>query len=311
MIKLKNSSIVIMLVIFSSCKTYDTFYGTTYSLDTFDAKSKRLDLSHQNISVIPEGLQDLNALKMLDLSGTTGIDTNIILESLPHPEKLEVLLLDSLNISTLPVTISSFKNLKQLSLAYNKNLNLEDTFTQLKDIPLEFLNLQGNAITQLPENISQLETLKDLNLSYNHLHDEASYSYLGQLPLLYSLWLDHNDFTQLPKTIGALNQITFFYVVNNQLNELPKEISSMKNLSVFHLGFNNFTELPEELITVPNLLQVHINNNQITTIPRSFGTKKHRISAIIFDNNPIPENEQKWAEKTFSSYFLLSFKQDY
>ncbi len=300
-----------MLLLFSSCETYNTFYSTTYAADSFDAKSKRLDLSHQNISAIPEGLHALNALKMLDLSRTTGIDINTILETLPHPEKLEVLLLDSLNISTLPVTISSFKNLKQLSLAYNPDLNLEDTFTQLKDIPLVFLNLQGNAITQLPENITQLETLKDLNLSYNHLHDDVSYGYLGQLPLLNSLWLDHNDFTQLPKTVGALNQITFFYVVNNQLKKLPKEISNMKNLSVIHLSFNNFTELPEELITVPNLLQVHINNNQITTIPRSFGTKKHRISAIIFDNNPIPENEQKWAEKTFSRYFLLSFKQDF
>lgn len=311
MIKLKNFSILIILFFCSSCNTFDTFYGTTYTLDTFDAKSKRLDLSYQNLRTIPEGIQDLNALKMLDLSGNTGIDINTVLKSLSYPERLEVLVLDSLNMSRLPETITAFKNLKQLSIAYNQDLDLEDTFKQLKDIPLEFLNLQGNAIIQLPENITELETLQDLNLSYNHLHDATSFNYLGQLPLLYSLWLDHNDYTQLPKTVGVLNQITFFYVVNNQLNELPKEISNMKNLSVIHLGFNNFTELPEALNTVPNLLQVHINNNQITTIPRSFGAKKHRISALILDNNPIPENEQKWAEKTFSKYFLLSFKQYY
>jgi len=311
MTKLKNTVLVVILLVFSSCKTYNTFYGTTYTAHTFDTKSKRLDLSYQNLDIIPKGLSTLNELKMLDISGNTDLDLNIVLQSLPHPEKLEVLILDSLDLNSLPTNISSFKKLKQLSLAYNPNLNLKNTFAQLDNTPLEFLNLKGNEIRQLPSNIIQLETLKDLNLSDNYLHDEESYNYLGKLPLLYSLWLDDNTLSQLPKTVGALKQITFFYVDNNQLTGLPEEISGMKNLNVIHLGFNKFTELPEQLIKVPNLFKVHINNNQVTTIPRSFRTEKHSIFALLFDNNPIPEKEQKWAEKAFRNYRLLSFKQDY
>ena len=311
MIKLKNILLLVLMLAFASCNTYSTFYGETNNQDTFDSKSNRLDLSHQNLSTIPENFSTLKSLKMLDLSGNTNLDLNAVLSAIKYPQKLEVLILDSLNINSLPKNIYLFKNLKHLSLSYNPSLNLNETFTQLRDIPLEFLNLQGNGIEQLPENIIDIATLKDLNLSYNHLHDEDSYRYLGQLPKLYSLWLDHNDVTQLPKTIGELHQITFFYCLNNQLSTLPKEVSGMKSLKVFHLGFNQFTTLPEELINVPNLLMVHINNNKVTTIPRSFGSKKHSIFALLFDNNPIPENEQQWAEKTFSSYFLLSFKQDY
>ncbi|MFT5847358.1 MAG: hypothetical protein ACJARX_002389 [Psychroserpens sp.] len=55
MIKLKNISLVALLLVFSSCKTYNTFYGSTHTLHTLDSKSKRLDLSHQNLNTIPEG----------------------------------------------------------------------------------------------------------------------------------------------------------------------------------------------------------------------------------------------------------------
>lgn len=311
MIKLKNRFFLLILLAFSSCKTYNTFYGVTDTLHTFNKKSKRLDLSYQDLNTIPERFNTLNELKMLDLSGNTDIDVKKVLASLPHPEKLEVLLLDSLNLSILPANISLLKTLKQLSLAYNPNLNLKTTFTQLYNVPLEFLNLKGNEIQKLPKNIQNIETLKDLNLSYNHLHDEESYSDLGKLPLLYSLWLDHNSLTQLPKTIKALDQISYFYIDNNELSSLPEEISEMKNLNVIHLGYNKFTEFPEQFIKVPSLKMVHINNNLITSFPRKYATEKYSLLALLLDHNPIPETEQIWAKKTFKIFFLLSFKQDY
>ena len=82
MIKLKNTVLVIIVLVFTSCQTYNTFYGTTHHKETFDSKSKRLDLSHQNLSAIPEGFSTLKELKMLDLSGNTGIDLQRVLESL-------------------------------------------------------------------------------------------------------------------------------------------------------------------------------------------------------------------------------------
>lgn len=309
---IKNIYIALfLLVLFSSCNTYETFYGVTDTLDTYSSSSKRLDLSYKNLNTVPEGFNSLEDLKMLNLSGNTAINIEAVLQSLPNPEKLEVLILDSLNLSTAPKSLSSFKSLKQLSLCYNPKLDLEETFTQLGEIPLEFLNLKGNKIKQLPAAIKNIKTLKDLNLSYNELHDEKSYEYLGSLPMLYSLWIDHNNLTRLPKTVGFINQITYFYIDNNALTSLPEEIKEMRGLRVLHAGYNKFTTLPEEFIKMPSLIMVHINNNQITSISRKYETEKYAMLALLLDHNPIPESEKIWAENVFKKFFLLSFEQQY
>lgn len=311
MIKLKNGFLLLIIIILSSCKTYDTFYGNTDTLTSFNAKTKRLDLSYQNLNVVPKSLKNLKELKMLDLSGNTNIDLDKVLESLKNPENLEVLILDSLHLKELPNNISLLKGLKQLSLGYNKSLDLEKTFTQLYYISLEFLNLKGNNIQRLPENIQKLKTIKDLNLSYNLLNDEVSYGYLSKLPLLYSLWLDHNDLNLLPKAIRTLDQVNYLYLDNNELKNLPEEIFGMKKLRVLHLGFNKFTEFPSQFIKVPNLIMVLLNNNQITSFPRQYEAEKYSLLSLVLDHNPIPKGEQKWVEKTFKNFFILSFKQVY
>lgn len=301
----------IISLLFFSCSTYATFYGETVRSLEVQKNTRRLDVSYQNLTDFPVTYEKLENLRMINLSGNTQLDIATILGSLPYPEKLEVLVLDSLQLKKIPKEIQDFKYLKQLSLAYNPLLDLEKTISSIQELPLEFLNLKGNQLTQLPETITHLETLKDLNLSHNRLHDADSYTYLGVMPNLYSLWLDHNDLTQLPKTIGAIDQVTYFYVDHNKLTSLPSEISGMKNVWTLHAGHNYFTTLPEQLIDMPALKLAHMNNNQIITIPRKYETAKYSLLALLLDHNPLSEEERVWAEKTFKKFFLLSFKQSY
>mgnify|MGYP000044169227 CR=1 FL=1 len=309
---IKNSFIAgIIFVLLSSCSTYTTFYGETVRTLDVDTKTRRLDVSYQDLKEFPVSFEKLETLRMLNLSGNTQLDIPEILASLPHPEKLEILVLDSLQLKKIPEVLSDYKNLKQLSLAYNPTLAIEETITVIEELPLEFLNLKGNQLTQLPEAITHLKTLKDLNLSYNKVHDENSYTYLGALPNLYSLWLDHNYLAKLPKTIGAIDQITYFYIDNNALTFLPQEMENMTGLRVLHAGYNKFTELPERFIKMPSLIMVHINNNQITSFPRKYEVEKYAMLALLLDHNPLPEEERLWAEKTFKKFFLLSFEQTF
>lgn len=301
----------ILCLLCSSCDTYRTFYGeTARSLDV-NEHTRRLDVSYQKLERFSVAYDTLKALRMINLSGNTKLDIATILASLPQPEKLEVLVLDSLGLKEIPKEVQRFKNLKQLSLAYNPSLDLEKTIFSIELLPLEFLNLKGNQLTQLPETITHLKTLKDLNLSYNALHDADSYTYLGAMPNLYSLWLDHNDLTQLPVTIGTIDQVTYFYIDHNALTSLPNEISGMKNVWTIHAGHNLFTALPEQLIDMPVLKLAHMNNNQIVSIPRKYETAKYSMLALLLDHNPLPEKERIWAEKVFRKFFLLSFKQSY
>lgn len=298
-------------MLLSSCSTYTTFYGETINTTAVDKHTRRLDLSYQNLTDLPIAYEQLQELRMLNLSGNVDLDISNVLASIPFPEKLEVLLLDSLDLKELPLELKRYTHLKQLSISNNPSLDIGKIIPSLEGVPLEFLNLKGNQLTHLPENITHLTTLKDLNLSYNKIHDDMSYHYLGELPNLYSLWLDHNELTVLPITIGELSQIRYFYIDHNQLTTLPKEISGMSRVWVIHAGHNRFKELPEELMGISGLFLIHMNNNNISYIPKTYGEKEYSMMALILDHNPLPDVERIWAEKTFKKFFLLSFKQTF
>lgn len=298
------------LVLLTSCSTYNTFYSKTDTIKTFSSKSKRLNLKNLNLTSLPNAIENTKALRMLNLSGNTKLDINNALLKLPNPEKLEILILDSLKLRKLPNQIRRFSNLKQLSLVHNPNLELELTFEIIKELPITFLNLKDNALTRLPENITTIKTLKELNLSFNNLVDANTYTYLGKLPLLYSLWIDHNKLEQVPKTIGALNQLRFLYLGHNQLSELPQEMAKMKKLWVLHSEYNLFDALPELFIAMPSLLMVHANNNKIARFPKTYEVEKYSLKGLILNNNPILNTEREWAKKHFSHFFILSFEQN-
>lgn len=301
--------ILVCLGLLTSCSTYATFYGDTATQISEEVTTRRLDLSYQDLTAIPEQFGQLNDLRMLNLSGNTQLDIEEVLRKVATPEKLVVLILDSLQLGKLPVNVSRFKNLEQLSLVHNPDLEWATVFEQLEPLPLVFLNLQRNNIRSLPSAITKLTTLKDLKLSYNMLKDEESYTYLSKLPDLYAVWLDFNSLRALPDNLGQLTQIKYLYLGGNLLTDLPESMRNMKSLSVVHLGYNSFTELPERFIEMPALLMVHINNNQITAIPRRYGTEKYSLLALLLDGNPMHPDEVEWAKKALSRYFLLSFEQ--
>jgi len=298
-----------LIVIFTSCTTYNTFYNTTDTQLTLSNKTKRLSLKNLNLNQLPKAINSVETLYMLNLSGNPKLDLKNALLKIPKPKKLKVLLLDSLELKTLPNEIKRFTHLEQLSLIHNPDLDLARTFDKLKGLPIVFLNLKHNDLICLPKNISLIKTLKEINLSYNHLIDPESYESLGDLPLLYSLWLDHNTLKQLPKTIGALEQIRFLYLGHNSLKSLPQEMAMMKNLWVLHAEYNKFESLPKTFVTMPSLLMVHINNNKIQKFSRAYELRKHSLKGLILDNNPILDTERAWAKKHFKNFFMLSFEQ--
>ncbi len=294
----------------SSCHTYTTFYNTTVSsIDTvLPKRTHRVDLSHKGLTQLPNALLDLPSIKMLNLSANRGLNLHDAFLTLKHPEKLRVLILDSLNINQLPKSILRFKNLKQLSLGYNPKLNLEATFQLIRNLPITFLNLKGNQINKLPQSVTQLQSIRDFNLSYNHIADSLSYAYLGQLPKLYSLWLDHNELSSLPASIGAIKKARFLYIDHNKLTTLPKEISNMA-VWVIHAGYNKFKEFPVAFINMKKLLMIHINNNAISSFPEAYTSNKFTFKGLLLDNNPISEKERQRIKAFCKGFFLLSFQQ--
>ena len=291
------------------CTPYKCFYKETYSSDE-DILNKKvyrfvLDGNKQLENIEFESLTKLTSLKLVNVSSE---QLNKALEQLPNPQKLNVLMLDSLKLTSLPTSLVKFTNLKHISLNYNPEFNFNEGFKTLEGLPIEFLNLQHNELNKLPASITLLKSLQDLNLSHNSISESKTYELLGQLPKLHSLWLTNNHIKFLPESIGGLLELKNLYVEHNQLKELPAKIVNMKKVWVVHAGHNLFEELPERLALMPSLILLHINNCPIKSIPEVYATKKSSVLGLIMDNNKLTAlNKLKWG-KTMNHFFVLSLE---
>lgn len=294
----------------TSCSTYNTFYKPTENdIDTNSSKKEiyRFKVKNYNYDTTKADLSQLQSLRMLNLSNTTSnLGTlNALLNEIPNPEKLQVLILDSLNLEYIPKAIKRFKHLKQLSLNKNPKLNLDNVFTDIQNLPIEFLNLQYNHLTKLPASIQLVETLEDLNLTGNNLTDTKTYTHLSKLTKLRSLWLNNNNLDVLPKTISQLKQLCNLYFEHNNLTDLPDGFKKMKRVWVIHAGHNKFTSLPLQLSHMKVLTLLHINNCEINVIPDEFKSK-NSLLGLIMDNNNLSEiDKTKW-KKQLRRFFILS-----
>ena len=306
---MKNSFLIIVVffsLLITSCTTYHTFYSPTYREAIPTKKIYRVDLSPQE-GVVPNiDLSSLKDLKTLRLSNRSDINIDSILRVLPRPEKLEVLILDSLQLKVLPTGILQLKNLHHLSLNHNPNLNFEESFSMFSELPIHFLNLQFNDLTEIPKGISSIKSIRDLNISHNQLSSFTDLTSLSQLPQLYSLWIQHNNLTELPTSIGKLVQINKLYIEHNQLTDFPEEIVQLKKLIVLHVGHNHFEELPVILTKMNFLFLLHISNCRIATIPDAYIGGDFKIKGLIMPNNYLSEKDRIFWNKEFNNFFALA-----
>ena len=63
----------------TSCSTYATFYGDTAKSVSEEGNIRRLDLSNQNLKKVPKQFNQLTQLRLLNLSGNTQLDIELVL----------------------------------------------------------------------------------------------------------------------------------------------------------------------------------------------------------------------------------------
>jgi Leucine-rich repeat (LRR) protein len=175
------SILILCGTLLQSCSTYERSFGETFTRIDIDNYSKlyRLDLSNQELQVAPIMLDQLVELRMLNLSGNKQLNLKQVLETIPNPELLEVLILDSLDINNIPESILRFKSLKHLSLNFNPNIDIEKTIISIVHLPFEFLNIQHNNLVTLPSKITDIKTLTAVNLSYNQISNPEVFQFSG------------------------------------------------------------------------------------------------------------------------------------
>jgi len=177
-------------------------------------------------------------------------------------------------MTSIPVELTKFKNLRKLNLQANRLKGpLDETICLLTS--LTNLGFHGNQIESLPDSIGNLTNLKKLMISCNSL--KSIPSSIGQLINLESLNLDLNQIISIPSTIGQLTKLTRLDLSSNKLTSLPPEINQLVLVEYFFIQENELTELPD-LSNLTKLNLLNVSKNKLKEIPESLKKINNLIS---------------------------------
>lgn len=225
-----------------------------------------LDLSNNNLSVVPKGLPRSLVLLHLEKNSIQSIPR----DSLSPIRNLEYLLLHNNKLRSRSIDPAAFHGLKKLHTLHMYNNQLERV---PRGLPrrAKTLMLLHNFISEIGRNdLILLYTLTELNLSYNRLtslklHREA----FRKLRLLETLDLSGNGLHMLP--LGLPRSLQVLRVKDNQLSSVPEgALTSMLKLREINLS-NNQLKLNSiyqgAWLELSALESLDLSSNQLSHIP--------------------------------------------
>ncbi len=247
----------------------------------------RLDLSNNNLRVVPDYIEKFINLEELYLNGNNIIripefvsqlpmlrklhlhnnELNAIAESIGQLSALQELYLHNNNLKTVPKSIGKLSRLTNLHLYGNELETLPESIGQLSN--LEELNLWQNEFVELPDAIGQLFKLEKLHLGKNKL--ERLPETIGQLANLEVLNLSYNQLKTLPESIGQLSRLELLSCFNNQLESLPVSIGQLSSLTKFRATYNKLKTLPKTIGQLSNLTFLDLSYNRLRVVPAAIG----------------------------------------
>ncbi|XP_015211034.1 podocan [Lepisosteus oculatus] len=278
-----------------------------------------LDLSNNNLTVVPKGLPRSLVLLHLEKNSLQSIPA----DALTPIRNLEYLLLHNNRLRARSIHPLAFQGLKKLHTLHMYNNKLERV---PRGLPrrAKTLMLLHNQILEINRNdLAMLYTLTELNLSYNkltspRLHREA----FRKLRLLESLDLSGNELHSLPA--GLPRSLQILKVKDNQLVTIPdralggmtklRELNLSSNqlkinsiyqgawqelssLTTLDLSRNLLTHIPSDL---PESLEyLYLQSNRISTVSESAFESTPNIKGIFLRFNRLSVNTVQ--ESSFAS----------
>ena len=109
------------------------------------------------------------------------------------------------------------------------------------------------------------------------------------------VYFNRNQLSSIPKEVGAMHNVRFFYAENNPLSHLPDAFTKMKALEGIYFGHCRFTQIPPFVFTMTKLKKLQFSGNQITELPEAIGNLTELRHFNVSDNRiiSIPESMAK------------------
>ena len=202
-------------------------------------------------------------------------------------------------LTQIPEFYYNLPELQAFNIACNRGISaqqLRDDFTRLASEEvgkkIQILYMGYNNLEELPEKdaLKNMVKLGLLDLTHNNvkkLHPFGSHVRLS------SLYLDHNEITEIPANFcGFTEEVETLGFANNKLTKIPNIFDAK---SVFVMGGVNFSnneidgvEDPENFKGI-NAASVTLSYNKFTTFPKELFTSGSPISTLDMSNNLLTE----------------------
>lgn len=203
----------------------------------------KLDLSNNNLEILPESVTSLVNLTHLDIKSN---QLTSLPDSIGRLGKLKVFNVSGNSLAALPDRIESCRALEELMANFNQLTRLPEGLgfellnlrklcvnsNKLTHLPystshmmcLRYLDVHMNRLGGLPEDLENLMNLEYLDLSSNFNYLVALPESIGGLTSLIELNISYNQITALPESIGRLEKLQFLKVEGNPLVVPPPEV---------------------------------------------------------------------------------------
>jgi Leucine-rich repeat (LRR) protein len=223
-------------------------------------------------------------------SGPGIINTLESARNTTRPDTVKSLLLNQLELLSIPEDIYRFPNLIELDLSKNalhelparlttdlpKLQKLSLIYNKIPDDSVFFspnkhltsLNLQGNRLTNIPASVKQNKRLQSLWMGNNELKNLNVNSF-RKLRRLTDLNLYNAGLTALPTGIGRLKRLKILDIYYNNFTELPRQIGRLRRLEELGASHNQLRELPESVGKLRRLRKLYVHHTQIGRLPES------------------------------------------
>ncbi len=205
----------------------------------------------------------------------------------------DTLLLQGLELDSLPEAIWMLSSLKELDLSNN---NLSSISLQISQLSyLEILSVQKNDLITLPNTLSRLSHLRKISAYDNCL--SILPNTLGGLRSLQGLMLASNKLQVLPDSFCDLIALKVLDVSQNKITQLPNRIGSLVELHTLNIKNNLLKTIPDSIKELRKLRKLDISHNRLASLSQSM---EHlsllRILNLSYNKlTDLPQNMSGWA----------------
>lgn len=260
---------------------------------------------------LPVCLLELEALKFLDLQGSSLFETTKELSSLrrmvfinnnyPGTTKEKRIALESIETilqeyidKCFDPRINRGMVIKRIrDFCYDEEQkSLDLSGMNLKVLPdifndpvfanrLEFLNVSKNKLVELPPSINNLVNLKLLDISENEF---TTFPDISGLVKLENLSLAKTKLDKFPENLLKITTLRILDLSHNQFIDLPDDGTVLENLVVLNFSFNNLQKIPSWVFNCTKLQSLNLTNTQLSKLEQSIKNLKNLKALNLSDN---------------------------